>query len=119
MATRGGPRQREATWAVVGHSDPDTYFPGGVRYLVLGLWVFTANLRRNGKRQVGAPTTVFDAEQVLDKGGRRKLENSVHQGCFCGGVAGPVGMLLGVPIFSSFYQLFKEATIQKEQKKHK
>ena len=52
--------------------------------------MFTANLRMNGKRQVGAPTTVFDTERVLDKGGRRKLENTVHQGYFCGGVAGPV-----------------------------
>lgn len=43
-----------------------------------------------GKRQVGAPTTVFDAERVLYKGGRGKLENTVRQGCFCRGVAGPV-----------------------------
>lgn len=33
-----------------------------------------------------------------------------------GGIAGPVGMLLSVPLASTAYLLFKEATIQKEQK---
>lgn len=33
-----------------------------------------------------------------------------------GGIAGPVGMLLSVPLASTAYILFKEATIKKEQK---
>ena len=33
-----------------------------------------------------------------------------------GGIAGPVGMLLSVPLASTAYLLFKEATIQREQK---
>lgn len=33
-----------------------------------------------------------------------------------GGIAGPIGMLLSVPLASTAYILFKEATIQKEQK---
>ena len=33
-----------------------------------------------------------------------------------GGIAGPVGMLLAVPITSSAYILFKEATAKREQK---
>lgn len=33
-----------------------------------------------------------------------------------GGIAGPVGMLLSVPLASTAYLLFKEATIKKEQK---
>ena len=33
-----------------------------------------------------------------------------------GGIAGPLGMLLGVPAVSALYTLVKEATIKREQK---
>ena len=39
---------------------------------------------------------------------------TISGGWLCGGIAGPVGMLLGVPLASTIYRLFKEATTKRE-----